>query len=148
MTAIGKRAFPEGISLSTITVDPNNTVYHSSGNCLIETASKTLLVGCKNSKIPADGSVTTIGSYAFYDCFFFNPIIIPKSITIIDDYAFYNYDYPSVFYTGTAAEWEKIEIGSYNDSLTDATRYYYSKEQPTDGGNYWRYVDGKPTVWR
>ena len=51
----------------------------------------------------------------------------------------------SVYYKGTAEEWTKISIGSSNYELTDATRYYYSEEQPTAKGNYWHYVDSKPT---
>ena len=35
---------------------------------LIETASKMLILGCKNSTIPNDGSVVSIGSYAFRGC--------------------------------------------------------------------------------
>lgn len=34
-----------------------------------------------------------------------------------------------------------------NNSLTSATKYFYSETEPTDDGNYWRYVDGVPTVW-
>ena len=75
-------------------------------------------------------------------------ITIPDSVTSISIYAFYSCEnLTSVYYTGTASEWEKIEIDFYNSDLTDATRYYYSETQPTDSGNYWRYVDGVPTVW-
>ncbi len=52
-------------SITTLTVDQNNPVYHSSGNCIIETASKTLVRGCSSSTIPDDGSVTSIGYSAF-----------------------------------------------------------------------------------
>ena len=68
VTSIGERAFRGCTSLETITVDSGNSVYHSADNCLIETATKTLIVGCKNSVIPDDGSVTSIGDYAFYEC--------------------------------------------------------------------------------
>ncbi len=68
VTSIGDRAFSGCSSLESITVGEGNTVYHSEGNCLIKTASKTLILGCKNSVIPTDGSVTYIGDYAFSRC--------------------------------------------------------------------------------
>lgn len=74
-------------SLTTLTVDPKNPVYHSNGNCIIETSTKTLIQGCKNSKIPSDGSVTAIGAYAF-DSIKFTSITIPSGITSIGEHAF------------------------------------------------------------
>ncbi|MBQ9729930.1 MAG: hypothetical protein IJV80_03860, partial [Clostridia bacterium] len=56
----------------------------------------------------------------------------------------------SVYYKGTASDWLNIEFGWYNEKLTSATRYYYIENEadvPTDGGNYWHYVDGVPTAW-
>lgn len=76
--------------LESITVDANNTTYHSEGNCLIETATGTLILGCKNSVIPTDGSVTSIRSYAFEKCAGLTSINIPDSITSLNDRAFYN----------------------------------------------------------
>ena len=77
-----------GCSLTSITVAENNPQYHSVGNCLIETASRCLIVGCSNSVIPADGSVTYIGSYAFYGRTGLTSIIIPGSVTNIGNNAF------------------------------------------------------------
>ena len=89
VTSIGDGAFEYCSGLEAITVENNNPVYHSAGNCLIETESKTLIAGCKNSVIPADGSVTSIGKYAFYWCRL-TSITIPDSVTSIGDYAFSN----------------------------------------------------------
>ena len=61
VTSIGYGAFRNCYSLTDITVSSGNIVYHSTNNCLIETESKTLILGCKNSIIPSNGSVTTIG---------------------------------------------------------------------------------------
>ncbi len=88
--SIGYSAFSGCSSLESITVEEGNTVYHSSGNCLIETATKTLIAGCKNSIIPTDGSVTSIGSYAFEDCTSLTSITIPDSVTSIGSSAFYS----------------------------------------------------------
>ena len=88
VTSIGDYAFRYCSGLTSIIVEEGNTKYHSSGNCLIETVAKTLILGCKNSIIPDDGSVTSIGDDAFYGCSGLTSIIIPDSVTGIGYYAF------------------------------------------------------------
>ena len=89
VTSIGIDAFSGCTGLTSIVVEEGNPVYHSDGNCLIETASKTLVVGCKTSVIPNDGSVTSIGSSAFYGCSGLTSVTIPDSVTSIGNLAFY-----------------------------------------------------------
>ena len=89
VTSIGKGVFESCNSLVSITVEQGNPIYHSAGNCLIETASKTLIAGCKNSVIPADGSVTSIGYEAFSACDSLTSITIPDSVTSIGKVAFW-----------------------------------------------------------
>jgi len=88
VTSIGSSAFYGCTDLTSITVDSGNTVYHSAGNCLIETVSKTLVTGCKNSVIPTDGRVTSIRSSAFEGCTGLTSITIPASVTSIGSSAF------------------------------------------------------------
>lgn len=87
---IGERVFEACVSLESITVEEGNAVYHSDGNCLIHTADKILIAGCKNSVIPSDGSVTVIGNYAFRVLSDLTEISIPEGVTKIGDYAFGN----------------------------------------------------------
>jgi hypothetical protein len=56
----------------------------------------------------------------------------------------------SVYYMGTAEDWDKISIDSGNSCLTSATKYYYSETEPTANGNYWHYAtDGiTPVIWK
>ena len=90
VTSIGNDAFNDCYSLETLAVAPGNPKYHSTGNCIIETATKTLVVGCKSSVIPDDGSVTSIGEHAFFNCNSLTSITIPNSVTSIGRYAFFN----------------------------------------------------------
>ena len=85
VTSIGNYAFEYCSGLTSIKVDSKNPKYHSAGNCLIETASKTLILGCKNSVIPNDGRVTRIGDFAFSGL---TSIAIPDSVKSIGGYAF------------------------------------------------------------
>ena len=74
--------------LNKIIVSPDNRTYHSSGNCLIETNTKTLILGSNNSTIPMDGSVKTIGRYAFLDCKQMTSIVIPDGVEDMEYGAF------------------------------------------------------------
>lgn len=89
ITYIGWLAFRGCTGLTNITVSNENKVYQSIGNCLIQKSTKNLIVGCQNSVIPTDGSVTAIYSYAFYNCTGLTSITISQHITFISDAAFY-----------------------------------------------------------
>ena len=89
VTSIGEDAFRDCSGLTSITVERGNKKYHSSGNCLIETETKILVKGCNNSVIPTDGSVTSIGEFAFYECSELTSITIPNGVTSIGESAFY-----------------------------------------------------------
>jgi len=80
--------FDNSPSLESLTVHEDNTTYHSAGNCIIKTATKTLAVGCKTSIIPTDGSVTALGSFAFYGCKSLINIKIPNTVTEIGSFVF------------------------------------------------------------
>ena len=112
VTSIGEYAFWDCTGLTSITAATGNAVYHSVDNCLIKTAEKTLVLGCKTSTIPTDGSVTSIGNSAFAGCTGLTSITIPDSVTNIGQYALCNCkNLTSITYQGTKAQWNAISKG-------------------------------------
>lgn len=53
-------------NLTSISVDPGNPYYHSSGNCLIRTGARRLIAVGENSIIPLDATVKYIASRVFW----------------------------------------------------------------------------------
>lgn len=72
------------LNICSIEVSSQNQKYDSrnNSNALIETATNTLILGCKNSSIPE--SVTCIGSDAFSDLNGLTSFVIPASVTSIE----------------------------------------------------------------
>ena len=89
VTSIGNNPFIGCSSLTSIVVAGDNSTYDSRNNCnaIIETASNTLITGCKNTVVP--NSVTSIGDAAFDGCNGLTSINIPNSVTSIGNSAFY-----------------------------------------------------------
>ncbi len=88
VTSITGNPFESCGGLETIVVESGNTKYNSNNNCnaIIETATNTLITGCKNTVIPS--TVTSIGDNSFYYCTGLTSITIPDKVTSIGDYAF------------------------------------------------------------
>ena len=124
VTSIDANTFANCSALTGMTVASGNPVYHSSGNCIIETDSKTLVIGCNGSVIPDDGSVTSIGSGAFKGSGL-TSVIIPLSVTSIGGKAFSTCHYlTDVYYPGSPQQWDAITIGDGNGALDNAKRHY------------------------
>ena len=80
--------FGNNCNLMKIVVDENNPIYDSRNNCnaIIETATNTLVKGCKSTVIPND--VTSIADRAFWGNWGLESIVIPSSIKSIGSNAF------------------------------------------------------------
>ena len=84
--AIGEYVFSNCTALSSIEVGQSNKVYESGGsNAIIESKTKTLLYGCKNTVIPS--GVTVIGREAFFNSGL-TEIEIPGTVRKIENNAF------------------------------------------------------------
>ena len=95
-------------------------------------------------------------------------VVVHKGIAKLGYNAFIGSDkLDSFFYLGTENEWQSVAIDTnlsssvvtsddeakraereWIDAFAEkVTVYYYSESEPTGEGNFWRYVDGVPTVW-
>lgn len=75
-------------NLDYLVVDPENKIVHSDRNCVINTETKTLIMGCSGSIIPDDGSVLIIDGYAFQCCSGLTSITVPSPVITIEQNAF------------------------------------------------------------
>ena len=139
VTSIGGWAFEKCSGLTSVEVDAGNPTYRGENNCVIEKATHTLVLGCKTSVIPSDGSVTAIGAEVFNGCSGLTSITIPAGVTMIGWHAFYDcsgltsvtvpdsitdIDYAigdeafegctglkSIIFQGTREQWENVDKG-------------------------------------
>lgn len=83
--SIGDSAFKGCTALSAMTVDAGNETFRADGNCVIEKNTEQLVLGCKDSVIPA--GVASIGEKAFFGVGIAS-VEIPASVTEIGKEAF------------------------------------------------------------
>ena len=148
VTSIGDFAFYDCSGLTSVTIGSGVT-----------SIGKYAFLGCTgltSATIP--NNVTSIGHQAFWGCSGLTSVTIGNSVTSIGSSAFDGCSgLKTVFYKGSAEQWSKISIDSYNGYLKNATRYYYSETEPAlnaEGtaydGNFWHYdTDGiTPVIWK
>ena len=75
----------------------------------------------KLTSVTIENGLQTLPYLVFQECRALETVVIPKSVTGIHDEAFLNCSaLKTVVYSGTKAEWDKIEIGDGNEALTKA----------------------------
>lgn len=108
---IGSAAFGYCLGLTEISIPESVTRinYYAFTGC------------CNLTAVSIPDSVTIIDDFAFDGCEKLTSIVIPDSVTEVGESAFeYCSSLTTVYYTGSEAEWNQIEIGSWNDELLDA----------------------------
>ena len=90
VTSIESDSFSGCSSLTSIEVDSANQEYSSDGKILLSKDKATLVAyPSAAGDVTIPNGVTTIGSYAFYDCRSLTSVTIPDSVTTIGYDAFY-----------------------------------------------------------
>ena len=155
VATIGGRAFMECSSLTSITIPDSVTSigFAAFSNCGslasvtlpngIASISESAFADCHSlTSVTIPDSVTLIGSGAFARCDGLTSVTIPASVTGIGDYAFDGCaKLTDVYYGGTAAQWETVEIGIRNDPLRSANIHF------NGGEDEWRYDEATKTLY-
>ena len=106
-------------SLEGLTVAPENTIFETSGNCLISKNDRSLLCGANTCDLPTDGSVSIVEPFAFYRSKI-KEIVIPEGITKIGEYAFSQSSLESVILPKSL---EKVGMGAFG--YCNGMKVYY-----------------------
>ena len=139
LTFIDKYAFSDCSSLTSVAIPEGVT-----------SIGKKAFQNCASlTSVTIPEGVTSLGEEAFSSCFAITYVVIPKSMTDIGISAFaFCKSLTDVYYTGTAAQWDMINIGNYNAPLTSATIHYNYVPVVQSGlvmdnnGIWWYYENG------
>ena len=98
-------------SLESISVDDENPIFYSENNAIIRREDKTLVVGCKTTTIPDE--IETIGHSAFQGAGDGGDLVIPNSVTAINDYAFYESQFSGTITFSDSLRYIGVKAFSY-----------------------------------
>ncbi len=98
--------------------------------------------------IKLSSGMTKIPGGYFYYCTNLSSVVIPSSIVQFDYYSFEYSGVNKIFYGGTEAQWNSININSGSGLNSNATIYYYSENAPEEDGYFWHYdISGNVAIW-
>lgn len=143
-------------SLTNINVDKNNK-YYTSVDGILFNKSKTGLIrypaGKTATSYDIPRGITSVSASAFEECSYIKNVSIPYGVTTIDGYTFsrcsnlksvflpssienilwcaFSSDIQDIYYSGTEADWGKININLFSD-IGNATIHYNYKSTPSE----------------
>ena len=119
-----------------------------------------------------DHPVVGIGYEAFANCLWLKNVIIPETVTFMEEGAFYwceniesinipagikkiNYrtfwaifNIKNIYYGGTERQWARVDhTEDIGLEFYWGVLHFYSEEEPKKMGDFWHYVEGVPTPW-
>ncbi len=152
-------SIPSGVTVLEVGTFQNckslKTVILANGLEKMENAMSGVFQGCESlTEINIPETVTKIGERSFADTAI-KEIVIPKSVLEIYNTTFGGGFWGKcvlerLYYCGNSGFEDILTGGELPESITV---YHYSESEPakkedgTYNGNYWRYVNGKPTAW-
>lgn len=97
-------------------------------------------------------SLKELSVLAFSGCTSLTSAVVPGTIEKLFDDSFYNCTaLETVYFVGTVDELIDLKIKSNTNPsakpFSDATVLYYSESEPTNAGNKWHFVNGRPRKW-
>ena len=123
VTSIGDFAFLNCTSLTSFNVEENNFYYSSQDGVLFDKAKTELIqypIENERATYEIPNRVKSIDTSAFSNCRNLTIVTIPDSVKEIGDSVFCDSATLNKFYySGTAAQWKAINIGSNNDNLIE-----------------------------
>ena len=123
-----------GNDISEVVISPDNPYFVCRNNCVIEVATKTIVLGYRGAVIPDDGSVERINGFSFCDMKGIDSIVIPEGIKYIGGHAFEGCEFKSIVLPksleylsthvfGNCKNLEYFDLGGYKE-LPEGTLFY------------------------
>ena len=173
---LGSNAFQNCTSLTSVTLPDNlNSIERYTFQNCTSLASVTLpenltniyeyaFFGCSSlNDLVIPHKVQKISCYAFQNCFNLKKVILKSNDLYLEWDVFRNCSIEEIvvplgvhftvnpfcdtlkflYYCGSQSDWIAL-----NSKISIDIVYFYSEDKPTDDGNYWRYVDGAPSIWQ
>lgn len=92
--------------------------------------------------------VTLIDENAFSSCTSLQAAVLPSTLETIADGAFLDSALSVIFFKGTEAQFDALDIESNNSEIIKAKVYFYSESEPEESGAFWHYdASQTPVLW-